>query len=94
MRARWNITFPVQVEWLRRGDIDTGIPKEVWKVAFQVTAVLLFKVSASGIEDVQILNMGKPTQIIGQVEGLYKSDITRLTCQFYIQSVRTRADST
>ena len=67
---RWNVTYSVKVEWHGRGDELRGIPDELWDVTFQTSTVLIFSASSSSIDEVEVLNAGKPGNVVSSVTRL------------------------
>jgi len=69
-RASWNISRDVQIDQLRRdSDTESLIARTTWNVSFQIVTSLIFK-AATNIEDVEVLNLGKPSQIIAKIEDV------------------------
>jgi len=68
-RVRWRVTYSVKVEWSLREDVISEAPKEPWRITFHVMAVILFKVTPAGIDEFEVLNVGKPSHVTGSVEG-------------------------
>jgi hypothetical protein len=72
-RVRWSVRYPVRIDQFKPEEIGVVASKQVWDISFQIVASLLFK-GMVGVESVEILSIGKPSQITGQLETLQQLD--------------------
>jgi hypothetical protein len=72
VRARWLISYSIECDYKRHAAETEWIvvPDELWEITFQVSSLLIFQEISGCIEKVEVLNVGRPSQVTNLITRL------------------------